>query len=212
MVSNLFIADNVQNQSGSKHKRYSLVATSVYGKEYIPNSPDVFLMEEARKNSRLYLAEIDVITSLSADCESLLMENKVYDYKAPATLSIEYQSQGLTRNLPVMYNDELLARIASQSNTQVVQNNDTAMVFQRIKHQLLENENNLLNRLLRGFPEVTDPRIIAFLNKMEGTNNTQINFEQLYNMMHKYYKQWRAFYYHTSDHYQKDIAIKQKKL
>lgn len=212
MVSNINITENIQIQPTNKHKRYSLVASSVYGKEYIPHFPDVVLAEEARKKSRLYLSEIDALTSLYPDEESLLIQKGIYDYRAPATLSIEYQSNGITNSLPVMYNDELLNRIAQNSNTSVIQNDDTAGVFQNMKSQLLENKDDLLTRLLHSTPAVTDPRIVVVLNKALESGSSKINFEQLYNMMHKYYKQWRAFYYHTSAHYQKDIAIKQKKL
>lgn len=215
MSGNLEISANmVGKQLSNRHKRYLLVASNVYGDEYIsPYNISALTQPKAIKRSKLLLPQIDIITSSSIDPEELLMKYQIYDYKAPATISIQYQSKGETKKLPVMYNDEVLNRIANQQvNNQIVTSQDTKIVFQNIKDKLVANENNLLNCLLYSNFRITDPRLRMILNNALKKGPSQIDFDQLYSRMHSYYKQWRTFYYYTSEHYQKDIAIKQKKM
>lgn len=215
MSSNIKISTNmVDKKLQNKHKRYLLVASNIYGDEYIsPYATSTLIQRKAEKSSKLLLPQIDIITSLSVDSEDLLMKNQMYDYQAPAIVSIKYQSKGETKNLPVMYNDEVLNSIASQQvNNKIEKNNETDGIFQNIKDKLLANENDLLNRLLYSDFGITDPQLRTILNNALKFGTSQINFEQLYSRMHSYYKQWRTFYYYTSEHYQKDIAIKRKKL
>lgn len=198
----------------NKHKRYLLVASNLYGDEYIsPNATDTPIQQLAEKRSKMFLPQIDIITSASVDSEDLLTKYEMYDYKAPTIVSVQYHSHGEIKDLPVMYNDEVLNSIAiQQTNNKLVKSSITDNVFQNIKTQLIANENDLLNRLLYSDFGITDPQLRTILNNALKFGTSQINFEQLYSRMHSYYKQWRTFYYYTSEHYQKDIAIKRKKL
>lgn len=215
MSSNINITTNmINNTKKNKHKRYLLVASNLYGDEYIsPTATDTAIQKLAEKRSKMFLPQIDIITSTSVDAEDLLTKNELYDYKAPTIVSVQYHSHGEIKELPVMYNDEVLNSIASQqTNNKLVKSSITDDVFQNVKDKLIANENDLLNRLLYSQFEITDPQIRMALASALRHGTSQINFDQLYSRIHQYYKQWRTFYYHTSGHYQKDIAIKRKKM
>ena len=215
MSNNINISTKmINNTKKNKHKRYLLVASNIYGDEYInPNVPDTTSQKLAEKRSKMFLPQIDIITSSSTDLEELLTKYDMYDYKVHTTVSVQYHSHGEIKELPVMYNDEVLNSIASQqTNNKLVKSSVTDDVFQNVKDKLIANENYLLNRLLYSQFEITDPQIRTILTSALRRGTSQINFDQLYSRIHQYYKQWRTFYYHTSEHYQKDVAIKRKKM
>lgn len=213
MINNIEISNSIVDNKQNKHKRYLLVATSDYGEDYITKTPIITPLKSiAEKGSRMVLPEIDVITSSELDSESLLIKYNIFNYKSPAKVTIQYQSYGETKLLPVMYNDDLLKRISLQSTNKVVKNKDTDEIFSNIKEKLSINEDSLINRLLNSKFKITDPKIRVILNNYLKNKVDKINFNQLYSLIHDHYKQWRTFYYHTSDHYKKSSPQMQKKL
>lgn len=197
MVNNLNLTENITGQIVSPpRRRYLLVARNVYGKEYIPVHEEIVSQKQAIKKSRLFLSEIDHITASCHDEEDLLRKYGLYDFKAPTKVGIEYRSNGRIKTLPVIYDDEVLARIAKESGVEVVRNRDTEDVFEELKNQLVSNKYKIVKQLMYSIERVTDPVIRGILLESLESKESLVNYEQLNNGLHAHYKQWRTVYNH----------------
>lgn len=214
-MSNVVLPNDTIKRISNKHKRYLLVTSSVYGSEFINPTVDDDVNEKDNEASfRMYLPKIDSLTALCKDKDDLLMEFGLYDYKVRQDVDIEYKSNGEFRIMPVMYNDKELYEIAvfSDKTNEVAITPYARNIFSIGVDKLKVNRDNLLYRLLNSDFRITDPKIRKELQTIEGHGSSGYDFNKLYGMIHGHYKQWRAFYYHTSDHYERDILIKQKKV
>ncbi len=214
-MSNVVLPNDTIKRISNKHKRYLLVTSSVYGSEFINPTVDDDVNEKDNEASfRMYLPRIDSLTSLRKDKDDLLMEFGLCDYKVQQDVDIKYKSNGEVKSMPVMYDDKELYEIAifSDRTNKVAITPYAEVIFSTGVDKLKVNKDNLLYRLLNSNFCITDPKIRKELQTIEGHGSSGYDFNKLYGMIHGHYKQWRAFYYHTSDHYKKDILIKQKKV
>ena len=182
-------------------KRYLLVKEDSYSREVIrPNIDDI------NKDGRMMLATIDTITSNYANKEQLLLDCGMYDpydKESSGNVYIEYNSNGVTKKLPVMFNNSLLNLIASNSTAKLWDSGKTRNLFTKMSFQWLKNDDGILERLLNDDPCVTDPHLRNVIGYALNHGTHTMNMEFIRERMFESYKQWRAFYYNSDQGYQK---------
>ena len=187
----------------SNPKRYLLVKENSYTKDIIRLQVDE---DHINKDGRMSLTTIDSVTSKYYSREQLLKDYDMYDEydkESNGLVYIEYNSNGELRKLPVMYNDNLLNLIASNSTSKLWDSNKTRSLFTKMSFQWLKNDDGILQRLLNGPSPVSEPHLRNVIGYGLSHGTHTMNLEFIKKKMFNSYKQWRAFYYNSDVGYQK---------
>ena len=154
------------------------------------------------------LPNLDKISSKANSPCGLVKGLSVKDLLEEMTLDIGYIHEDTIRNIPIMYSDEVLYSIVAQES------NANRLINVSFNHSIdmLRKESCITERLLDSEFCITDERIRQLLIDYRNSGYHFLKTNALEDMVHSSYKQWRALYYHTTDHYIESPKKKALKL